>query len=193
MPRLERAIGSVLAIAGVGIAIFVLLYTGYYFYVGALVGEVSIYEAMGRWAPTLVLFAILAILSVFLMRYGVDLMKHERASRGLGAREAISPPMVSMEARTSSVSTGPFETPGRRPPEVPHVTYEVPETPWPPRPSATRTKPTRIETPPAPPETGETEIKEERREAPPAEVRPALDDDELSRIIRILRERRRRS
>jgi len=183
MVRLERAVGAAVSIIGVGIAVFTTFCVAYYFMPNMTGGNYSTIEAvLASWMPQIITTAMLMILSIGLVKLGSSLMRHAapevaRATEREEALEERGPP--------------PFMPP--RPPEAPrthrseeslaHMAFEAvlreERPPRPPAPSAEGR---------APPKTGPPAEKGRTPEA-----RPALDEDELSRIIRILRERRKRT
>ena len=191
MARLERAVGAAISIMGVAIAIFTTFCVAYYFMPSMLEGSdyTTIEAVLASWMPQIIITAMLMILSVGLVRLGSTLMRHAapeetRAAEVGEVRTEQGPPPF--------IPPRPAEQP-RPPPRAPereerlvHRAFEAARHE---APSLTAPKP------PGPPE----EEKVAPRPGPPAEgarppgVRPALDEDELSRIIRILRERRKRT
>ena len=182
MVRLERAVGAAISIIGVGIAIFMTFCVAYYFMPNMLNSDYSsMEEVLASWTPQLVITAMFIILSVGLVKLGSGLMRYAGSEeRGVEETpiERGSPPLLP-----------PRPPEAMRPPEreerPAHMAFEaaIHERGHPPAPRPS-SPPAEGRAPPKPgPRAG--------RGAP--EARPALDEDELSRIIRILRERRKRA
>ena len=202
MARLERAVGTVISIAGMGIALFTAFCVAYYFMPNMPKSEYSTIEAVfASWMPQIVITAMMIVLSIGLIKLGSGLMKHAMPTEARAVEREELPP--ERGPSPPFIPTRPPEAvrPSPKPEERPaHMAFEMalreeapPSLPRPPRPPAA---PPTAEGRRAPPKPGPPA---ERAKPPPGEagrppeVRPALDEDELSRIIRILRERRRRA
>mgnify|MGYP000633818348 CR=1 FL=1 len=199
MARLERAIGAAVTTVGVGISLFTVFCVGYYF-VPHMFGQdySNPWEALAPWITPLIITAMMIGLSIGLIALGTYLMRHampreggaERAEEGTTARPSPPPPPPSFLPPPRPAETRRPASPPREEERPSHLAFRAamkeeevpPEAPPPPPP------PRETPRPPVKPEEG---AKPEVRRAP--EVRPALNEDELSRIIRILRERRRRA
>jgi len=183
MVRLERAVGAAISIIGVGIAIFMTFCVAYYFMPNMLDSDYSsMEEVLASWTPQLLITAMFIILSVGLVKLGSGLMRHagpeERRAVEETPIERGPPPLLPPRPPEATRPPEREERPARMAFEAAIPERGRPPAPRPPSPPAEERAPPR----PGP-----------RAERGAPEVRPALDEDELSRIIRILRERRKRA
>ena len=191
MVRLERALGAAISIIGIGIALFMTFCVAYYFMPNMLESHYSrIEEVLASWTPQIIMTAMLMILGIGFVKLGSSLMRHAAPERTKAVEVEETPAERAPPPFTLPRTPGPPETrprPSEREERPTHMAFEAAireEVPFPtPRPSRPRAGEIASQRP-APQPTG--------REGHP-EARPALDEDELSRIIRILRERRRKT
>ncbi|RLI08173.1 hypothetical protein DRO32_02695 [Candidatus Bathyarchaeota archaeon] len=203
MSRVARAVGGVLLAVGIGIALFTVFFIHYCIWTAIKLLEKphELASTFGSWGPFLIMMILLASLGAALAKSGADLIGMSLAREGArGVAPGPPPPPTprpTAEAGPRAVERGAEAAlPSGLPPIPPRRAVEREEE-RPPRISLRPTEPSPLFPPPPraeglAPEEEKPGAPEERKVEGPS-AGPALPEDELSRILRILRERRRRT